>query len=173
MPLTPSITATQSIAYNNIITLTDASSGTDNTITTRRVYIRTATNQYLTESGSSSTPAYITWSYADATIPLSVLTEATSPEITVEWYAGSTLVYTFTDTFVFNLQDYVFMLGVMADQTSSPGVLQGTNYYYNSIQFIVNLFNSENAIDPGEDIYSSQGALNRNQVMIDNESIYF
>jgi len=174
MPLIPLISATQSIGYNNLITLSDVSTGTDLTITSRRVYIRTAANQYLTEiQQSSSTPAYTTWSYADATIPLNVLTEATSPEITVEWYAGATLVYTFTDTFTFALQNYVFALGKLADQTSSPGVLQDLNYYNTFIQFIVNLFNAENAIDPGEDIYSSQGALNRNQLFIDNESLYF
>lgn len=171
---TPHISATQSIAYNNLITLTDDSVGTDNTLTTRRIYIRTASNRYLTPTQqSSTTPAYTTWSYADATIPLDVLTESTSPEITVEWYAGDTLLYTFTDTFDFDLGDYVFQLGKLASQTSSPGVLQDNNYYSNLMQFIVNLDNSEKAITYGDDIYSAQNALNQNQNMINNESFYF
>ncbi len=175
MPLTnPLVSATQSIAYNNLITLQDDSSGSDVTLTTRRVYIRTATNQYLTNGqGVSSTPAYTEWAYGDATILLDILMEATSPEITVQWFAGSTQMYEFTDTFCFDLEQYVFALGLLADQTSSPGVIQDTSYYGNFGQFIVNLFCAEAAIDPGEDIYSSQNALNKNTLFIQKEAFYF
>lgn len=171
MPLTPNFSATQSIAYNNLITLTDDSTGVDGTITNRRVYIQTATGSYLVQSGTATN--YENWDYSDVQIQLDVLTMSTAPEITVEWYAGAVLTYTKTITFDFDLGDYVFMLGILASQTSSPGVLQDNNYYQNSIQFIVNLFNSENAITIGDDIYSAQGALNQNQQMINNEAFYF
>lgn len=174
MPLSVSISATQSIAYPNLITLTDSSTGSDGTITIRRVYIRTSTGTYLTDGQvESSSPSYTEWPYADATIQLDVLTEASSVEITVQWLAGSTVVYTYTDTFCFDLQDYVFALGILSNQTGSPGVLQDTNYYNNFMQFIVNLFCAETAITKADDIYSSQGSLNRNQLMMNNENFYF
>jgi hypothetical protein len=173
MSLTPNFSGSQSLAYNNLITLTDTSTGSDNTITTRRVYIRTAQNTYLTTSGESTTSAYDSWNYADSSIQLNVLTASTAPEITVEWYAGSTLTYTKTIAFDFNLYDYVFAIGKLSDQTGNPLVLGDTNYYQSFIQFIVNLTNSENAITYASDIYSAQGALNQNQQMINNESFYF
>jgi len=174
MALTVSITASQSIAYNNLVTLNDTSSGSDGSITNRRVYFRTATNQYLYEPQlSSATPTYIDWPYADASQQFDILTESSALEITVQWLAGSTVVYTLTDTFCFDLQDYVFALGVLADQTSSPGVLQDAPYYTSFLQLVVNIFNAESAITYGDDIYSSQGALNRNQIFIQNEANYF
>lgn len=175
MPLTTVlITATQSIAYPNLITLTNASVGTDITLTSLRVFIRNSQNQYLYPAQQvSASPVYTVWPYADGTFPMDVLTEATSPEITVQFMAGTTVVYTFTDTFIFDLQDYVFGLGVLADQTGSPGVIQDLPYYNSFMQFIVNLFSAETSITSADDIYSSQNALNRNQLMMNNESYYF
>jgi hypothetical protein len=166
MPLTtPQISATQSIAYPNLITLTDDSIGSDGTLTNRKISIRLADGTYLANG--------LDWPYADAQIVLDILTQSTAPEITITWLAGSTVVYTFTDTFDFNLYDYIFALGLLSDQTGDPGVIQDSNYYSNFMKFIVNLVNSENAILYGGDIYSAQGQLNLNQQMILNESKYF
>lgn len=175
MPLSVSISATQSIAYNNLVTLTDTSTGSDGTITNRRVFFRTATDQYLYEPQlSSASSTYVDWPYADASQQFDILTESSALEITVQWLNGSNVVvYTYTDTFCFDLQDYVFALGVLADQTSSPGVLQDLNYYNSFMQLVVNIFNAESSITYGDDIYSSQGALNRNQIFIQNEANYF
>lgn len=162
---TPQISATQSIAYNNLITLNDTSIGSDGTLTSRKIYIRLADGTYLANG--------TVWPYADASVVLNILTQSTAPEITIEWLAGSTVVYTYTNTFDFNLYDYVFALGLLSDQTGEPGVIQDTNYYNNFMKFIVNLVNSENAILYGGDIFSAQGALNVNQNMILNESKYF
>ena len=176
MPLSVSVTAAQSLGVPSIIVLTDASTGSDGSITNRKVYLRTSTNQWLTETQQiSSTIAYTDWPIADgATINLDVLTEATALEITVVWQTGAgATVYTFTDEFIFDNQNYIFQLGVLSNQTSSPGVLQDTNYYWNLVQFICNLDNAEVAITVGGDIYSSQQALNRNQIFIDNEAKFF
>ena len=171
-----SITAAQSLGVPSIIVLTDAHEGTDATIFNRKVYLRTSTNQYLTETQqSSATVTYTDWPISDgATISLDVLTEASTLEITVTWDTVSgTVVYTYPDVFIFDIQNYIFQLGILSNQTSAPGVLQDTAYYNSLIQYIVNLDNAEVAADVGGDIYSSQGALNRNQVMIQNENFYF
>lgn len=165
MPLTPSISVTQSIAYPNLVTFTDNSSGSDGTITNRKITVTKADGTVIADG--------VDWSYAIPSTQLDLLTESTSPTITVTWLAGSTVVYTYTNTYCFNLYDYVFALGKLADQTGSPGVLQDTRYYDSFLQFITNLWNAESAISVGGDIYSSQGALNRNQNMINNESMYF
>lgn len=174
MPLTPNFTGSQSLAYNSIITLTDTSTGSDITITVRDIEIRLANGNWLDENGNeSTTQVRISWAYADVSKALNVLSQATSPDITVRWLAGSTPVYEKTISFGFVLQDYVFMLGKLQNQSSNPGVIQDTNYYNSFIQFIVNLSNAENAITYADDIYSSQNALNKNQNFITNDGFYF
>lgn len=165
MALTVSFTATESIAYNNLITLNDTSSGTDGTITNRKVYITTADGTMLADGTD--------WPYANASQVFDVLTQSTSPTIRVDWLAGSTVVYTYIDTFCFDLYDYVFALGLLSNQTGNPGIIQDTSYYSNFFSFIVNLWNAEEAISKGDDVYSSQGALDRNQNLINNDAFYF
>lgn len=173
MPLTPNFSASESLANPNEITLNDTSTGSDGTITTRRVYIRLANGNWLTEAGESTTVAYESWSYSDSSIVLDVLMQSTACSIEVDWYAGSTLTYTKTIEFCFNIYDYLAALEILQGNTSSPDQVQGTNYYNNLMQFVVNIFNQENAITYGGDIYSSQGAMNRNRLIIDNENYYF
>ena len=173
MALVASFTATESLANNNEITLNDTSTGSDGTITTRRVYIQLANGNWLTEAGESTTSAYEEWDYADSSIVLDVLTESTACTITVQWLAGSTVVYTVTEEYCFNLYDYLFMLQVLQGNTSSPNQIQDTAFYTHSIQFMVNLFNEENAITYAGDTYSSQNAMNQNNLMITNEGFYF
>lgn len=173
MPLSADFSASQSLANNNQITLTDNSTGSDATITTRRIYIRLPNGNWLNENGESTTEVYTDWSYSSSTKTLDVLDESTSCSITVNWYASSTLTYTKTEEYCFNLYDYLFALEVLQGNTSSPSQVQDAAFINNMMQFIVNIFNAENAITYGGDIYSSQEALNRNQLMIDNDNFYF
>lgn len=104
MPLTVSISAGQSLGVPSIIVITDTSTGTDATVTNRKVYLRTSTNQYLTEvQQSSSTVSFTNWPISDgATINLDVLTEASTLEVTVVWTTGAgTTVYELTDVITF------------------------------------------------------------------------
>lgn len=165
MPLTPLITASQSIAYPNLVTFVDASSGSDGTITNRKIWVTTADGTVLANG--------VDWPYADLSLQLDLLTTSTSPTVTVIWYAGATATYTYTTTFCFDIENYTFMLGVLASLTSAPKTIQDAFFYGNSIQFIVNLWNAENAIEQGGDIFSSQNALNLNQNLINNSSNYF
>ena len=175
MPLNPAaFSVTQSLAEPSQITISDTSSGSDSSLTSRRIYILLATGNWLQEDGSeSASEAYIVWPYGDTSITLDILGGSTACSITVNWYDNSTLVYTADDAFCFNLQDYLAALQILQGNTSSPDQVQDTAYYNNLMQFIVNLFNEENAIEFAGDIYSSQGAMNRNQLFIQNESYYF
>lgn len=175
MPLTtPSFTVSESLANPSQITLVDNSSGSDNTLTVRRIYLRLANGNWLTTAGESTTRVYEIWPYADVSITLDILAGISrAPDITVEWYADSTLTYSLTSASYFNLYDILFGLQVLQGNTSAPDQVQDTAYYNNLIQFIVNLMNEEWAITYGSDIYSSQGAMNRNLLMINNEGYYF
>lgn len=175
MPLTSaSFTATQSMAAPETITFTDTSEGTDGTLTNRKIVIRLPNGNWLDSDGNeSSTIVYIDWDYADTSIVLDILSRSTAAYVQVLWYAGATQVYNSDEEFCWNFFDYEFALQILQGQTSNPGIVQDTTYYNNFLQFIVNIFNSENAIRWGGDTYSSQGAMNRNYLMIQNENFFF
>ncbi len=175
MPLNPaSFSATQSLADNSLITFTDDSSGSDVTLTVRTIEIQLANGNWVDSDGNESeTQVFITWPYSDTSITLSLFPNSTAPSITVRWYAGSVLTYIDDDDFCFNLQDYLFGLQVLQGNTSAPDQVQDTPFYSSMMQYIVNLFNEESAINPGVDIFSSQGAMSRNLWFIQNENMFF
>ena len=174
MALVAAFTATESLANPDEITFTDTSTGTDLTITTRRIYFQLANGNWVDENGDeSTTETYIEWDYADSSIVLSLITQSTASDIEVKWMAGSTETYSVSEEYGFNLYDYLAGLQLLQGNTSAPEQVQDTNYYSNMCQFIVNIWNEEAAIEYGGDIFSSQGAMNRNQLMILNDDYYF
>lgn len=174
MPLTtPNFTSTESLASPNLVTFTDTSVGTDLTLTTRRIYIKLANGNWLTTAGESTTSAYETWNYSDASIQLNLLSQSTTGRVTVEWYAGATLTYTKIILMEWDLYDYLFGFELIQSQTATPGIIQDQNYYSNFFKFITNIWCSESAVTYGDDLYSSQSALNKNQELITNDDLYF
>jgi hypothetical protein len=174
MPITaPNFSATESLGMPEQVTLTDTSTGSDAGLTERRVYFRMANGKWLTTAGESTTPAYEVWPIADSSITLSLLSQSTTLEITVFWMTAEAVTYQKSTLYCFDLFDYLFAYNLIGAQTSDPGIIQDTSYYSNFSAFIVNMFCAESAVIYGDDLYSSQAALNRNQVLIDNEGDYF
>lgn len=166
--------ATESLGIPEQITLTDDSDSSLVGITERRIYLRLANGNWLDSTGTeSSTVTYIVWSISDVSITLSVLSRSTAIDITVNWMTNSTITGTDTVLYCFDLYDYLFAYDLIGAQTSSPGIIQDSTYYSNFSQFIVNLFCAEVAVTTGNDLFSSQQALNRNQLFITQEQYYF
>lgn len=170
---TYSFTGTESIGIPQQITLIDNSPSPSPGLTSRRVSFKLANGNWLNTSGESSTIVYETWPIADVSLTLTLLSGSTAMDITVEWLIGSTVDGMETESFAFVEFDYLFAYDLLGDQTSDPGITQDANYYSNFIQYIVNLFNGENAVRTGSDIYSSQGALNKNAWLEQNQTMFF
>lgn len=170
---TPNFTTSESLSILSQVTFTDTSTALAGGLTSRRISIRLANGNWLTTAGESTTIAYEIWPIANASIVLDILTESTTANCTVEWLTGSTATYSKTILQEWDLYDYVFMYQMFSNQTSTPGIIQDTNYSSNVFAFITNIWNSENAVIKGDDQYSSQGALNVNQNYITNVSLYF
>jgi len=171
MPYT--FSASESIGFPEQITLTDTSTSPDPGLTSRRVSFRLANGNWLSTSGESSTIVYETWPIANNSLTLSLLSQSTTTEITVEWLTNSTITGIDSALYCFDLFDYLFAYNLIGAQTSSPGIIQDANYYSSFSQFIVNLFCAETAVTTGDDLYSSQSCLNRNQTLITNENYFF
>lgn len=170
---TYSFTATESIGIPQQITLIDTSVSPDPGLTSRRVAFRLANGNWLTTTGESTTIAYETWAIGDVSITLFLLTNSTAIDVTVDWLTGAAITGTETQAIAFVEFDYLFAYDLLGDQTSDPGITQDTSYYSNFIKYIVNLFNGENAVRTGSDIFSSQGALNKNAFMEQNQQDFF
>lgn len=174
MPLTtPNFSTSESLSSNDIVTFTDTSVGSDLGLTSRKIFIRLANGNWLTTAGQSTTSASETWAIGDTSVALSLLTSSTTANVTVQWLTGSTVTYTKTILCEWDLYDYVFLFGLLSAQTSYPAVNANQGYWPNSWYMCTNLFQSENAVTNMDDLYSSQAALDRNQIMINNENLYF
>lgn len=171
VPLTANFSSSESLSSNNLVTFLDISTGSDGTITTRRIYILLANGTYLVPTGT--TTDYIVWDYANASIVVDILTQSTAASVRVDWLAGSSVVYTKTILMGWDLYDYVFLFGLLQTQTSKPNIIDDSNYYNNTLAMIVNLFQGENAIEKMDDLYSSQAAFNRNTFLINNQNLFF
>lgn len=171
MSLTPNFTVSESIGTPSDLTFTDTSTGSDGTITTRRIYVQMADGTYLVQSGT--TTDYEEWSYASSSITLTLLTRSVAANVTVQWLNGTTIVYTKTILYDFPLFDYVFAYQLTQQQTGNPGIIRDTNYYNNKVKLLVNLDDSEQAISIGSDIYTAQECLDINYDLIQNQNYYF
>lgn len=173
MPLSPNFSSSESLTTLANVTFLDTSTGSDGTITTRRIYVRLSNGNWLTTAGESTTSAYESWSYADASITLALLSSSTTANVTVEWYAGAVLTYTKTILTIWDLYDYVFAFELIQSQTATPSIIQDNNYYDNFFKFITNIWSAESSVTYGDDLYSSQSCLNSNQNLINNSDLYF
>jgi len=173
MAISPNFTASESLSTLSNVTFLDTSTGSDLTLTTRRIFCRLANGNWLTTAGESTTSAYEEWDYSDLSITLGLLTSSTTASVTVQWYAGATLTYTKTILCEWNLYDYLFAFELIQSQTATPSIVSDINYYSNFFIFITNLWNSECAVTYGDDLYSSQAALDKNQFLITNSNTYF
>lgn len=174
MAFVPSFTSSESLSSPENVTFVDTSTDPPVGLTSRRIYIRLVNGNWLTTAGESTTEVYETWPIADTSITLDLLTQSTSADVTVKWMTGSTVTDEVVDEpMEWDLYDYLFGLELIQGQTATPAIIQDQNYYSNFFQFITNIWCSESAIIYGEDIYSSQGFLNRNQNMIANSDFYF
>jgi hypothetical protein len=171
LPLTVSFSVSQSLADPSTITIEDTSTGSDGTITSRRVYIRLANGTYLVVDGT--TTDYEVWAIADDTITLDLLPRSEAPQIIVQWLAGSTVVYTSTAYALFSWADKLFLYQLTQTQAGRPKLIDNKNYYLSKIKMIVGIDDAYNAIYYASDIYNAQESLDDNYYLMNNQQLFF
>lgn len=172
MPLSVNFSVSQSLANPSQLTFTDTSTGSDGTITERRIYILDAYGNYLVESGT--TTQYEVWEYPFSTVKtLDILSKATTPSITVKWMNGASVVYEKTVAGSYLLQLYKFGFTLTRSLLSNPSVIQSTDYYLNKIKLIVDIDSAEQAISYNSDIVNAQQSADMGTYLEENQSKYF
>lgn len=173
MALSPNFSSSESLSVLPNVTFLDTSTGSDGGLTSREIFIRLANGNWLTTAGESTTEVSETWAIGDTSITLALLSQSTVANVTVNWYTGAVITYTKTILTIWDLYDYVFAFGLIQSQTATPTIISDTSYYSKFFEFITNLWCAEAAVLYGDDLYSSQACLNKNQLLITNANDYF
>lgn len=172
MPLSPNFTASQNSGTPNLIFLTDTSTGSDGTITKRRIYLLQSNGTYLVPTGTVTN--YIEWALIDTTTSLNVLIQDTALSITVQWLtAGNVEVASVTTSFAFTAYNETFYYGLTESQVANANLTASTNWYQTKMILRVELDSAYQAISFASDIFSAQAALNRATFISTNQSYFF
>jgi hypothetical protein len=163
MALTVNFSASTNITTPSIITLTDTSTGTDGTITERRVYLQKSDGTYLVPTGT--TTDYIVWAIASTTTIIDVLDVDYALNITVQWLAGTTVTYTKTTLYEFNTNARVFRIKLLKAQASNPRLVNSANFF--QVQSNLTTF-----IDGADEAVLLAGDITLAQLCNDNAAVY-
>lgn len=145
MPLSPNFTASQNSGTPNLIFLTDTSTGSDGTITKRRIYLLQSNGTYLVPTGTVTN--YIEWALIDTTTSLNVLIQDTALSITVEWLtAANVVVANKTTSFAFTAYNETFYYGLTESQVANANLTASTNWYQTKMILRVELDSAYQAI---------------------------
>jgi hypothetical protein len=155
MALSAAFTATQLLGLPETIVVTDTSTGSDGAITSRRVYITDAFNNYIVPEGT--TTDYVVWAWADSSINIECLTKDMAVDITVQWLDGSNNVlydsnalYGFTS---FN-EDFAYQLtGYLANNYKRTA---DSGFNDNASQLRLYIDSGDQAISRGGDLMKAQ-----------------
>jgi hypothetical protein len=172
MPLSPNFTASQNSGTPNLIFLTDTSTGSDGTITKRRIYLLQSNGTYLVPAGTVTD--YIEWALVDVTTSLNVLIQDTALSITVQWLTSvNVVVANKTTSFAFTAYNETFYYGLTESQVANANLTASTNWYQTKMILRVELDSAYQAISFASDIFSAQAALNRATFISTNQSYFF
>lgn len=173
MPIVPSFTASQIIGVLGSISIQDTSSGSDNNIASRVVYVQAADGTYLVTPGT--TTQYMVWSYASQTITLTdILTTDQAPLITVLWLdSNGVTLYTASSLNLFDQYNKSFFYSLTQNQNSLANIVSDSAYYENKAKLWAELVGAYNAVAYGGDIYSAQQCLDRASNFRTNQNLYF
>lgn len=173
MSFVQNFSITQSSTTPAELTITDTSTGTGTGIINRRIYLQTASGEYLVEDGTSTD--YEVWSYsAGSSITLDVLDQDYALSVRLDWVDGSgTVLYTKTTLYGFTVYSEQFNYELIQDLSADPNRLNDQQYLSNVYRFRVLLDSVDNAVTYGNDIFAAQRLLDAVKDMMDNETPYF
>lgn len=155
MPLTANFAASQTLGEESIITLTDNSTGSDGSVTQRRVYLRKADGTFLVPDGTST--EYIVWAYADTSIDINVLPYDMALQIVVQWLnVSNSILYDKTETSGFTMYNETFNYGLAQMMAGNPVLINDNQFWSNKLKLSELIDSGDEAIALASDLYNAQ-----------------
>jgi len=158
--------------------LTDTSTGSDPSLTDRRVYLYLADGTTLTPEGSST--AYIDWpivsGIGDVFDLTGILQRDYSINISVQWISSSPLpdpsTYTANQLYTFTANLLSFCLGLTQIQSGNPILINDNGYFPNRNKLRVFIDDAINC-NTYNDQFNAQRSLDDAYKMQQNQKAYF
>jgi len=157
MALTVSFTAESVAGSPSDILFSDTSTGSDGTITSRRIYVSDKDGNFIVESGT--TTEYEVWALPLATdITLDLLTADTACRITVQWLnVSDVVVYDYTiDAIGFTEYNEEFDYEQTQLMQANPLLINDNNFWSNKRKLRTFIDAGNQALLRASDIVSAQ-----------------
>lgn len=155
MALTPNFTTSQTAGSPSEINLQDTSTGSDGSITARRVYFITSLGTYLVQIGT--TTDYEVWPIINTTISLDVLLKDYALLIRVDWIdVSGNVIETKSTVAGFTLYNSTFDYGLTQWLSGNPLLINNNNFFDNKQLLRVLIDSGDNAIIFASDYFSAQ-----------------
>lgn len=160
MPLTPNFSTSQTLGETSVVTVTDTSTGSDGSITQRRVYLRKADGSFLTPDDVDT--EYIPWPYADSTIDIDALDKDYAFDVIVQWLdVGNNILYSKTELTGFTLYNETFDYLLTQQLAANPLLVNDNNFFKNKSDLRTEIDSGNQAIELAADILAAQLCYNR------------
>lgn len=174
MPFEAAFTVTQS--GTSTLSFTDTSTGSDATITERRIYLQKYDQTYIVPTGTLTD--YIVWDISDSSITLTdILDRDYALDITVVWVAPSpdpSGTYEAEQLTEFDAYTMVFAQGLLAQKAARyPNIVNDNGFDLNCFRLYTYVLDARNAITVIQNIFLSQSALDNAYYMIQNTKFIF
>jgi len=181
MAYTVAFSTSQVAGAPSEIVITDASTGSDGTVSTRYIYLVNSAGKYIDEDGEHDTATFIEWPLAaGASKTLDVLTTDMALNVTLSYVTSLGAVAngaTLTTLCGFTLYNETFYYSLTQAQASQnqppPMIIQDSNYYMNKLILRTNIDSGNQAISLGGDITSAQNCYDLATYMVTNQGDYF
>lgn len=176
MSFTPNFSIVQSQSSPNLITISDTSVGSDNTVVKARVYFQESNGTYLVPTGTSTNYVQIACNGSGkfATTIIDLLNRDYALSVQVDWLDNvNTVKYTLTQVFLFKAYSENFDYGLVSDMASAPYLATDAIFMSNKTKVRLLIDSAEQAINYGTDINAAQFCLDDLYNIISNQSFYF
>jgi len=172
LAIVANFTATQNSGEPSQIVLTDTSTGSDVSITQRRVYLAKSDGTFLVPTGT--TTEYIAWSYSDTTITIDALDKDYALEVTVEWLnVTNTVLYVKVSLYGFTLYNETFDYQCSQMLSANQRLANDNNFSQNRTKLRTELDSGNQALTFASDISASQLCYNRATDLRTNSQYFY
>ncbi len=170
MALVQNFTASQNYGSITNLTLEDTSTGTDGTITSRRVYLSKYNGSYLKPTGNSTD--YIVWSISDTTIDIDVLDKDYALLIRVDWMSGSTVTYSKTILCLFTAYSELVLRQLTQAEAANRNLLNNKNFWSTKFKLRTLVDDATQAVSILNDQTIATFCLNAAKEITDNKQVF-
>lgn len=172
MPFDPNFSVSQNYGSIADFTIVDTSTGTDASITNRLIYLVKEDGTYLRPSGY--TTDYITWLISGNQLVITdVLNKDYALDIRVDYYAGTTIIYTKSILTLFVAYSELFLRQLTQAQAANPKLLGSSNFWYNKLKLRTLLDDATQAIVLINDQTIATYCLDKAKYLTDNLTLFY